>query len=158
MIISSYSSAQERDHASFDTEYDYLNHPATNIPMTNRTEWDPPHGFSHVKQESGGSFSSVTYSHEYRKPIAENTGYGGYDQKPYPIYRQPTIPRTTFPEQPANAYTQDPTPTPKIDSYYSRGTMDAGVPMPKPSQNHPGESIWLYMGCNRLSYTWFLSS
>jgi hypothetical protein len=109
--------------------------------MTDRSgSWDAsvdnteaaPHGYGHLRQESVASVTSVTdYKHHQR---LASFGNGGY--RPYVYDGQ--LPR--FPDQPSNAYTTDPGPTPQFsESYYTKGVGVSNLDPPERSQPHPGE-------------------
>ena len=78
--------------------------------------------YGHQRSMSGQSVSTII-----GEPLQQEAGgYDGYG--PYAT------------RQPANAYTQDPGPTPRVgDSYYYGGGGAAVVNRPLPSQAHPGE-------------------
>ncbi|KAJ7361642.1 hypothetical protein DFH08DRAFT_844756 [Mycena albidolilacea] len=137
-VISGYSSAQERDHA----QYDSLNN-ATALnernALNNRNDpYDSGYqqrnvgggDYAHLRKESTTSMSDVL-----SEPIQQaNDGYSMNRQGSYPPpQRQPSLP--------VNAYTQDEAPTPKMgQSYYSdRTAVDGNLEKPALSQAHPGE-------------------
>ncbi|KAF7347755.1 hypothetical protein MVEN_01533000 [Mycena venus] len=141
VVISGYSSAQQRDHAQYDT----LNDSAIqneNIAM-NRYAGDAPYQrnvvggeeYAHLRKESAISMSDVLSEpmQQAHDPYSMNR-QGSYP----PPQRQPSLP--------VNAYTQDETPTPRIgQSYYSDRTMvsEPGNYVEKPalSQAHPAEGM-----------------
>jgi len=149
LVVSSYSSAQQRDHANFDSEYDPTNPLTRDIPMTNKAAWGgrdspeyAPRGYGHLRQESEGSISSLTnYPYHQRKPSVTKGEHSGYDPAAYPFNRKPTMRGLTIPEHPENAHTQEPNPTPGFSDAYGTGGAGAdSVDRPKASQVHPGES------------------
>jgi hypothetical protein len=123
IVLLAFSSNQER------IKYDSLKDPSQvneAIPMNSRTDWDSrPYdtGYSqapaHNRQPSAMSMSDVM-----AQPMQQPSG--GYNDHGYQPY-------------PAQAYTQDPGPTPKYsDTYY--GGPSQGVNRPPHTQGHPGES------------------
>ncbi|KAJ6575213.1 hypothetical protein B0H19DRAFT_1208652 [Mycena capillaripes] len=143
VVISGYSSAQQRDHA----QYDSLNQSTTfrneNVALnSNNDAYDSRYSadayqpravgtdYAHLRKDSAASMSDVL-----SEPMQQPTDT--YRQGSYaaPSQRQPSLP--------ANAYTQDETPTPKVgQSYYndSDRTMYSGdLEKPALSQAHPGE-------------------
>jgi len=139
LIISSYGNAQERDHTNYEAGFDTK--PLTNdIPMTDRAEpWnsrpsndrllEAPGDYTHNRSMSGQSVSTVM-----GEPLQREVGgYDNFDERTYP-------PRQKSMRQPANAYTQDPGPTPQhTDNYYSGEDAGAGVDKPMAAQAHPAE-------------------
>ncbi|KAJ7254018.1 hypothetical protein B0H12DRAFT_1115539 [Mycena haematopus] len=138
VVISGYGHAQERDHA----QYDSLNNTAiqNNIAMNNRNgPYDSYQqrnvggaDYAHIRKESTASISDVL-----SEPIQQaNDSYSMSRQGSYPppAQRQPALP--------ANAYTQDETPTPRAgQTYYSddRTMVDGNLEKPEFSQAHPAE-------------------
>lgn len=132
VVISAYSNGQQRDHRDFDSGFDAK--PLTNdIPLMNRSNtWDnrpsddhllnrDAPAYDHRRHLSGHSVSTII-----AEPIQqEAVGYGTY-------------PGQNSTQQPMNAYTQDPGPTPQFDDNYYRGATAMNKPLP--SLAHPGES------------------
>ncbi|KAJ6503437.1 hypothetical protein C8R47DRAFT_969288 [Mycena vitilis] len=136
VIISGYSSAQQRDHAQYDSLGGSTSFQNENIALNNRNDpYDTPYQqrnvagaeYAHLRKESAASMSDVM-----AEPVQQpNDSYrqGSY---PPPSQRQPSLP--------ANAYTQDETPTPRVgQSYYSDRTVGGDLEKPAFSQAHPGE-------------------
>jgi len=139
VVISSYANAQQRDHRAYDAVFDTK--PLTdNIPMTDRAgPWNsrPSNDgllnvergdYSHQRNNSGQSVSTVM-----GEPLQEVGGYDNYAAA-YP-------PRQKSMREPANAYTQDPGPTPQHNDNYYSGEDDIGTGMSRPmaTQAHPAE-------------------
>jgi hypothetical protein len=154
LVLSSYGSRQQRDHATFGSDYDPTHPLTSDIPMTDRNRsWDagadksfsPPRGYGHVRQES---VSSVTEYQYYGRGASYNSaGSGEYDDKGPQVSRGQSLRRNGYPDQPAGAYTVDPGPTPVFsESYYTGENMvTADVNRPLPSQPHPGK--WTSCRC-----------
>ncbi|KAF7339389.1 hypothetical protein MSAN_02152800 [Mycena sanguinolenta] len=141
-VISGYGYAQERDHA----QYDSLSTTAQkdDIAMNNRSgAYDSSYpsdpyqqrniggaDYAHIRKESTASMSDVL-----SEPIQQPSDtYSMSRQGTYPPpQRQPSVP--------ANAYTQDETPTPRGQTYYSddRNMVDGNLEKPAFSQAHPAE-------------------
>lgn len=126
VVVSSYTSAQQRDHEKYDSVYDPTNPLTSDIPMTSRNDpWDSrpsmdeDAGYGHARQASDAS-------------VLGDKGYGGY-----PPARQPS--NRTGVSQPPSAYTQDPGPTPNYNNNYFTGRGE-DINRPPTSQAHPGES------------------
>jgi hypothetical protein len=159
-VLSSYSSRQQRDHATFGSDYDPTHPLTSDIPMTDRNQqWDAgadkpfsaPRGYGHVRQES---VSSVTdYQYYGRGASYSSAGYGEYDDKGPNVSRGRTVRGNSYLDHPAGAHTVDPGPTPMFsESYYTRDNAEASdVNRPLPSQPHPGN----WISCQCLVY-WYL--
>ncbi|KAI0936555.1 hypothetical protein AcV5_004658 [Taiwanofungus camphoratus] len=126
VVLSSYASGNERDHAKYGSLYDSTPFTSGDIPLRNRSDpWesDPlaaPLG--HGRSDSLASVSTVMGD-----KVQQPRNYDAYGQAAY------------SPAQPGHAYTQDPGPTPGVmDNYYSEG-YDGGVDYPERSQAHPAE-------------------
>ncbi|KAJ7786417.1 hypothetical protein B0H16DRAFT_1490398 [Mycena metata] len=141
VVINSYSSQQQRDHAKYDTVNETTPFQNENIAMNNRNDpYDSPYqqrnvggaDYAHIRKESAASMSDVL-----SEPIQQpRDGYSMERQGSYPppSQRQPTLP--------PNAYTEDETPTPRVgQSYYNDDRTMASANMEKPpySQAHPAE-------------------
>lgn len=86
--------------------------------------------YTHHRSMSGQSVSTVM-----GEPLQREVG--GYDNYQYPP-QQPSM------QHPANAYTQDPGPTPQYtDNYHPAEDLGAGVDKPMATQAHPGE-FWFW--------------
>ncbi|KAJ7492532.1 hypothetical protein FB451DRAFT_1020995 [Mycena latifolia] len=143
VVINSYSNGQQRDHAKYDALNETTTFQNDNIAMNNRKEpYDSRYSseapyqrsgeYAHLRKESAVSMSDVM-----AEPIQQPSD-GGYSIRqgsyPPPSQRKPSLP--------ANAYTQDETPTPRIgQSYYSddRTVVAGNLDRPAVSQAHPGE-------------------
>ncbi|KAJ7893317.1 hypothetical protein B0H14DRAFT_3671794, partial [Mycena olivaceomarginata] len=139
VVISGYSSAQQRDHAQYDALKDSAI-PNENIAL-NRYSGDAPYqrhnvgraDYEHLRRESAVSMSDVL-----SEPMQQ-----AHD--PYSMGRQGSYPPPQRqPSLPANTYPQNEAPTPRVgQSYYSDRTMasEPGNYVEKPaiSQAHPGE-------------------
>ncbi|KAJ7070947.1 hypothetical protein C8F01DRAFT_1108445 [Mycena amicta] len=136
VVISGYSSGQQRDHAKYDALQD-SNFRNENIAMNSRS--DPfasrPSAEAlysrdyHLRKDSAASMADVL-----AEPVQhhnENYRQGSYP----PPQRAPTLP--------TGAYTEDETPTPRMPaSYYDAsyaGGPSANLEKPPLSQAHPGE-------------------
>ncbi|KAJ7783888.1 hypothetical protein DFH07DRAFT_789505 [Mycena maculata] len=136
VVLSSYSSAQQRDHAKYDTFNESTTLQNESIALNNRNEpYDPPYqqrdigGYSHLRKESAASLSDVL-----AEPVQQpSDGYSVYRQGSYPppSQRQPSLP--------ANAYTLDESPTPRVGQSYDSGNRTADIDRPMTSQAHPAE-------------------
>ncbi|KAJ7038097.1 hypothetical protein C8F04DRAFT_951339 [Mycena alexandri] len=141
VVINSYSSQQQLDHAKYDTVNETTPFQSDNIAMNNRNDpYDSPYqqrnvggvDYAHLRKESAASMSDVL-----SEPIQQpRDGYSMERQGSYPppSQRKPTLP--------PNAYTEDETPTPRIgQSYYSddRTMVSGNMEKPPYSQAHPGE-------------------
>ncbi|KAJ6604743.1 hypothetical protein DFH09DRAFT_1443906 [Mycena vulgaris] len=130
VVITSYSSTQRRDHAKYDSLNQSPPFQNENTAMNNsRYSADAPYQrggeYAHLNRESAASMSDVL-----AEPIQQPSD--GYSMRS--SQRKPTLP--------ANAYTEDEAPTPRVgQSYYSNDrTMVAGnLEKPSLSQAHPGE-------------------
>ncbi|KAF7307003.1 hypothetical protein MIND_00493100 [Mycena indigotica] len=133
VVMSGYSSGQQRDHANYDSLGDttFAN---DNIAMKNRSQ-DPfaanprPSGEAlysqeyHQRQESISSLSDVM-----AQPIQQNNQN----------YRQATYP----PTMPPGAHTEDETPTPRVGASYYDAPYDkssSNIEKPPQTQSHPAE-------------------
>jgi hypothetical protein len=140
LIVTSYGNAQQRDSNNYEAGFD-AKPLTTDIPLSDRAEpWKsrPSHdrllnaglgeySQSHQRNNSGQSVSTVM-----GEPLQREVG--GYDN-----YESVYPPRQNSTRQPANAYTQDPGPTP-IDNYLSGDdTGGAGMNRPMATQAHPAE-------------------
>ncbi|KAJ7225427.1 hypothetical protein GGX14DRAFT_638677 [Mycena pura] len=132
IVIASYSTGQQRDHASYDTLDNYAaNNHNENFAMNSRFSGDTPYQQhnvdNHLRKQSATSMSEVL-----AEPPIENYQMGSY---PPPSQRVPT--------QPSNAYTQDESPTPRFgQQYYGEGQQyygEGSLEKPPFSQAHPGE-------------------
>ncbi|KAI0704954.1 hypothetical protein BC835DRAFT_1315931 [Cytidiella melzeri] len=135
VVISSYGSGQRIDHEKYDSMYDPTRPLTADIPLNNRDPWDSrqsnadlSRGGYHNRMQSNGSLDQVMSD----KPAQPTYDYGYGGGAMYP------------PTQPGNAYTQEPTPTPRVnDPYYSQGgNYEYGNSMQRPesAQAHPGAS------------------
>jgi len=141
VVISGYSSAQQRDHAQYGVLKESTTFQNENIAMNNRNDtYDNPfqqHNvggseYAHLRKESAMSMSDVLA--EPMQQPSDSYSVERQGSYPPPSQRKPSLP--------ANAYTQDETPTPRVgQSYYSDRTMVAGGDLEKPvlSQAHPAE-------------------
>ncbi|KAH9950482.1 hypothetical protein B0H21DRAFT_723506 [Amylocystis lapponica] len=128
VILSSYSSGQERDHEKYDSLYDQTRPLANDIPLSHRTNaWDRPSMDDvgvrpyHDRSGSVGSVSTVVAD-----KVQQPAQYEQYGQSAYP-------------PPPGHAYLQDGAPTPDArDNYYNTG-YDGGVGYPERTQTHPAE-------------------
>jgi len=137
VVVNSYSNAQQKDHDNYDIDVKPL---ATDIPMINRSNTyarrpsdDQLLNDGHPAHHRSDSARSVATL--MTQPVQrEAGGYQNYEDVAYP-------PRQNSMRQPANAYTQDPGPTPQYnDHYYTDRGADVGMSRPMPTQAHPGES------------------
>ncbi|KAF9460818.1 hypothetical protein BDZ94DRAFT_1222454 [Collybia nuda] len=144
IVLSSYGSAQRRDH----DKYDQLN--GDNIPMNRRSDpWDSRlssdsprspapkhdnHGYNHIRQESGASVSDMlSQPQQMPKDIFSQQDYGYQPRS----YSHQEYGRAT-PSYPTNTYTQNPSPTP---IYHDTPHNDpiSYLNRPPHAQAHPGE-------------------
>jgi hypothetical protein len=146
VVMSSYSKQQQRDHAQYDTVNASTTFNNDTIPMNRKEAWesqpltdpfisernDGPAEYSHLRKESAASASDLL-----AEPVQKyNDNYSLYSQGSYP----PPTQQRRQPSLPQNAYTHEPTPTPKIgESYYSGDTAVGTVDRPALSQAHPGK-------------------
>jgi len=139
VVITSYSSGQQRDHAKYDALNESTTFTNDNFAMNNRN--DP---YSSAANQRGGEYahlrkeSAISMSDVMAEPIQQaNDGYSINRQGSYPPpsqRRQPSLP--------ANAYTQQEAPTPQVgQSYYSddRTVVAGDLDRPPLSQAHPAE-------------------
>jgi hypothetical protein len=114
--------------------------------MTDRNgSWDAgvnktqavPRGYDHLRQESVASVTNATdYKGHQRLASFGNAGFGGYQRDdPYVDDGQPS----RFPDQPENAYTMDPGPTPQFSESYYTGGAASSLDPPERSRPHPCE-------------------
>jgi hypothetical protein len=150
LVLSSYSSTQERDHIKYDS---VSLKPADAIAMTDRNDpWDTrvSHDEDRTRPGHYRDHSTTSASDVLSEPQAvasdslsdRNYGYrqGSYPpENQYQNYptRQNSQPATLV--HPMDAYTHEPTPTPSYPQYnnYSSGTTYGSPPN---AQAHPGES------------------
>ncbi|KAJ7110121.1 hypothetical protein C8R44DRAFT_801415 [Mycena epipterygia] len=144
VVLTSYSSTQQRDHAKYDALNESTTFQNDNFAMNNRNDpFDSADGpyqqrdvggaeYTHLRKESVASMSDVLAEPIQQPSDAYSIRQGSY---PPPSRRQPSLP--------SNAYTQDESPTPKAaPSYYSDArTMVPGNDLDRPAftQAHPGE-------------------
>jgi len=134
VVISGYGSGQRRDHGDFDSSLDAK--PLTNdIPLINRSNtWNSRPSNDHLLNEGAGQYEHKrnTSGPSVSTVLGDKIQQEGSGYRPYA--RQYSM------RQPANAYTQDPGPTPQYnDNYYQSGAGVGAVNRPLPSQAHPGE-------------------
>ncbi|KAJ7103432.1 hypothetical protein B0H15DRAFT_812241 [Mycena belliarum] len=144
VVLSSYSRAQQRDHEKYDALGEATPFQSDNIAMNNRKEpydsryaADGPYQrggeYGHLRKDSAASMSDVM-AEPIQRPdegYSNSIRQGSY---PPPSQRKPSLP--------ANAYTQDEAPTPRVgQSYYSddRTVVASNLDRPALSQSHPGE-------------------
>ncbi|KAK7064149.1 hypothetical protein R3P38DRAFT_3301739 [Favolaschia claudopus] len=137
-VISGYSSGQQRDHAQYDSLNDSVVQ-TENIAMKRRNDYDSGNqynaagsDYAHLRKESAASMSDILA--QPMQQASDNYSMNRQGSYPPPSQRKPSLP--------ANAYTQDESPTPKMgQSYYSDRTVVDGSNLEKPpySQAHPAE-------------------
>jgi len=128
VVLCSYSSMQQKDHAKYNALNDSANAFNDSIPMNTRGDpWDTrpstdaPYGHSHTRQASDMSMSDVM-AQPVRRPTDEVSVYS-YSQ---------------YPPQPADAHTTDEHPTPKYSDSFYGGPSPHGE-KPAHTQSHPGQ-------------------
>jgi len=156
LVLSSYSSAQRRDHEKYDAVYDptKVNPNPDTIPLTSQDGLEPWHarsptedvgrnGYGHNKQSSVGDVMNDPIQ-QTRDGFSDT--YSQYSQASaaYPPSRQTSKASrqpsrgNTYVNQPMDAHTEEPSATPQFsDAYYTGG--GAGMSRPPASQAHPGE-------------------
>jgi len=151
IVVSSYSTSQQRDHEKYDQLNDSMPLTSENIPLANRNDpWDSrpstdsvhaaDRRYDHVRQESATSVSDVM-NQPYQQPKEDYSNHG-YDNTSYPPQSQGGLARYGSQgnslSHPAHAYTQDPGPTPQYsDSFY--GGPSNQFDRPPNSYTHPAE-------------------
>ena len=154
LVLSSYKSRQQHDHAMFGSDYDPTHPLTSDIPMMDRHQsWDAgadkpssaSRGYGHVRQES---VTSVTDDQYHRRGASySSAGYGEYDHKGPNVSRGQSLRANSHLDHPVGAHTADPGPTPMFsESYYTGGNgVASDVNRPLPSRPHPGN--WIPFGC-----------
>jgi len=148
LVLSSYKSRQQHDHAMFGSDYDPTHPLTSDIPMMDRHQsWDAgadkpysaSRGYGHVRQES---VTSVTDDQYHRRGASySSAGYGEYDHKGPNNSRGQSLRANSHLDHPVGAHTADPGPTPMFsESYYTGGNgVASDVNRPLPSRPHPAE-------------------
>ncbi|KAF8168021.1 hypothetical protein B0H34DRAFT_670305 [Crassisporium funariophilum] len=146
-VLSSYGTAQRRDHDQYDRVYD-PSQPLTseNIPLDSQHDpWDSRPStdylgnkavsrglsYKHVRQESAASASDV-FSQQYQEP-KDGLSNSDYSYSAYPSHAQ----NTNDPAYPSYAYTQEAIATP-TNNYYNVPTA-SHIEKPGQAQPHPAE-------------------